>query len=312
LNTCKRVALAALAAAIFGGLAGAPTASAATGKGGDTAADAGTSASGDAGAAGSDTASRDFWTPERMAQAIASDDASDTASTATPADTPPPGTPHAKPFDGWAQPGALFVADSPTSTHHCSASVVHSAKGDLIMTAAHCLWSGGHYRRYLAFVPGYHNGVAPYGTWYTYSSGHQLVPAGWRQSQDPAYDYGFVAMAPYRGRNIESYTGGLTLTVHPTLPSHASVVGYASGQGGRPLICNTTVTRSGAPKYFERLDCVGLPGGTSGSPWIAAGTQNLIGLTGGYDRGGDHSTYKNYSVYFDHETRDLFNAAQAI
>jgi hypothetical protein len=59
-------------------------------------------------------------------------------------------------FNGVAAVGALFtVSGGRLGTHFCTASVVHSAHGDLAVTAAHCV-SG--VRGQLAFVPEYANG----------------------------------------------------------------------------------------------------------------------------------------------------------
>ena len=49
----------------------------------------------------------------------------------------PPGTPTATTFDGTPTVGPLFA--SAASPHHfCTASVVHSPRGDVLLTAAHC------------------------------------------------------------------------------------------------------------------------------------------------------------------------------
>ncbi len=68
----------------------------------------------------------------------------------TPVTTPPaPANPAASPV------GALFADGS----HFCTASVVHSEAGDLVLTAAHCVRDG------MTFAPGYHDGVTPFGMW---------------------------------------------------------------------------------------------------------------------------------------------------
>src|SRR5579859_3244814 len=69
-------------------------------------------------------------------------------------------------FGGVATVGALFPADATGLRtgcgHFCTASVVHSPSGDLAVTAAHCVTGG---TSPVVFVPGYHDGIAPYGTW---------------------------------------------------------------------------------------------------------------------------------------------------
>ena len=68
------------------------------------------------------------------------------------------------PFPGTAAVGALFsVSNGTLGDHFCTASVVHSPHGNLLVTAAHCL-SGR--TGTIAFVPGYHDGSRPQGVWY--------------------------------------------------------------------------------------------------------------------------------------------------
>src|SRR5262245_50917342 len=61
--------------------------------------------------------------------------------------------------------GALFTVtpSGQLGTHFCTASVVDSPGGDLIVTAAHCM--NGRTTREVAFVPGYSRGLEPFGVW---------------------------------------------------------------------------------------------------------------------------------------------------
>src|SRR5881409_2205655 len=56
-------------------------------------------------------------------------------------------TPSTTPKKTVSPVGALFANGS----HFCTASVVHSTTGDLVLTAAHCVKDG------MAFAPGYHD-----------------------------------------------------------------------------------------------------------------------------------------------------------
>jgi hypothetical protein len=51
--------------------------------------------------------------------------------------------------------GAIFFGGS--DLHGCTAAVLHSAGGDLVLTAAHCLGPGVA----ATFVPGFAHTVAP-------------------------------------------------------------------------------------------------------------------------------------------------------
>jgi hypothetical protein len=65
------------------------------------------------------------------------------------------------PSGGTAAVGALVTVDGSgrLGTHFCSASVVDSPAGNLVITAAHCL--AGRTPGGFVFVPGYRDGRAP-------------------------------------------------------------------------------------------------------------------------------------------------------
>src|SRR5579864_7122345 len=63
--------------------------------------------------------------------------------------------------------GALFTTSGgKLGTHFCTASVVSSPAGDLLITAAHCLEGKSlSPAGSVVFAPGYHDGKFPQGTW---------------------------------------------------------------------------------------------------------------------------------------------------
>ena len=96
--------------------------------------------------------------------------------------------PQAHSFSGLRSVGPLFPPGS--SIHTCTASVIASRTGDLVITAAHCLSGSGAGWR---FVPGYDNGVEPYGSWNVV--GLYGAPA-WLHSTLASSDYAIVKVAP--------------------------------------------------------------------------------------------------------------------
>src|SRR6516162_6297864 len=65
-------------------------------------------------------------------------------------------------FAGTPAVGALFTTSAgKLGRHFCTASVVNSPAGDLVITAAHCVSGTSN----VAFVPGYDRGATPYGVW---------------------------------------------------------------------------------------------------------------------------------------------------
>jgi hypothetical protein len=57
--------------------------------------------------------------------------------------------------------GTLYPSASATR-HMCTASVVNSPRGNMLLTAAHCVSGSG---AGMVFAPGQNGGSAPYGWW---------------------------------------------------------------------------------------------------------------------------------------------------
>ncbi|MFG2988590.1 trypsin-like serine peptidase [Streptomyces sp. NPDC048257] len=198
--------------------------------------------------------------------------------------------------------GALFSpGPDGDPDHHCSAVVVHSPGGDLIATAAHCVYGGG-FRTNLAFAPGYQDGVAPYGIWVPTRID---VDPRWTKDQDPDYDVAFVRLRRpgYPGQRLEDVTGAQTMGFGAELPAPARVVGYPN-YSEQPLECRNTAVAAGPAQV--RLDCADVPNGTSGGP-VLTDRSTLIGVVGGRDGGGDEET--SYSVRFGDGVRALYERA---
>jgi hypothetical protein len=104
----------------------------------------------------------------------------DPSPTPSPSPSPtPPGGPVADPFAGTSAVGALFTVAKRGMRHFCTAAVVHSPKGDLVITAAHCLQGRRLGRKgNVIFVPGYHDGKFPKGRWAVMS---EIVDSKWRK-----------------------------------------------------------------------------------------------------------------------------------
>jgi hypothetical protein len=181
--------------------------------------------------------------------------------------------------------GPLF-GPSMTGAHFCTASVVDSPAGDVLVTAAHCA-SGA--AAGLVFAPGYVNGQAPSGTWIVTAA---YVDQAWKTSQDPAADYTFLTVIPASSNAtaaaVQTVVGAAKVTLQPVPGQRVTVTGYAHGVGGSPLSCTTTVRYTESDPTF---DCNGFVDGTSGSPWTSSATNTPVGSTvsgviGGLNQGG--------------------------
>jgi Trypsin-like peptidase domain len=206
----------------------------------------------------------------------------------------------AGPVDPDKRVGAIFIDGGPL--HVCTGSVVHSAGGNLMMTAAHCLAGASQ----ITFVPGFAGDAAPAPADVWKADAVYLDPR-WTASKDPRADYAVARLSNDAGGSVESRAGlALTLGTAPPPGSHVTVLGYPAGLGGAPVGCqaSTSVNESG----FPSLTCEGLVDGTSGAPWVSGTT--LTGLIGGFERGGCAANV-SYSAPFDAQTAQLLARAEA-
>jgi hypothetical protein len=267
---------------------------------------------------------RDHWTPQRMRTATALSPALSPSPTGTrlpattrrplqptegravPAASAPKGTPRAAPFTGSPTTGALFYTTG-GKNHFCTASVVDSTAGDMVLTAAHCVyWKG--FATNIEYVPGYHDGKQPYGAW---PVARITVASGWESSHDPDLDFAFLTTASVDGQRIQARTGGLTIGFTRWYSEKIEVVGHNDTDTG-PIRCATKSFRF-RPGQME-FYCHGFWTGTSGGPWIIgynvkSGTGTVFGVIGGYETGGDYE-WASYSAYFGSATRSLYQQVE--
>jgi V8-like Glu-specific endopeptidase len=224
---------------------------------------------------------------------------------------PPPVTTQRSATDtnGVPSVGALFATDDQGDDgHFCSASVVASPQGDMVLTAAHCIYdpNEGDYDTDIVFIPDYHDGQAPYGVW-TPSS--LVVDPRWISDSDPDLDFGFMIVhQDGNSRTLQSETGANQLGSNLSFDLPVQVTGYPDG-ASQAVTCATPSTQ--ADTYQLRFDCDGFPNGTSGSPWVtnvnpATGLGTVVGVIGGYEEGGD-TPQVSYSSYFDQDITDLYD-----
>ncbi|HWG25551.1 trypsin-like serine peptidase [Actinospica sp.] len=218
-------------------------------------------------------------------------------------------------FPGLPQVGALFGSADYTgssASHFCTATVIDSPAGDLVLTAAHCVWdasTGTYTHSSITFAPGYDNGLNSHlgGAW---TVAQIDVPAGYKADGDPVDDYALLEIVPQHGLSIERVTGGLRLAT-TRLPEQVAVVGYNDlvydVSGNEPIICRATAfeeTDAGEP--WSRFNCDNYQDGTSGGPWITRGG-DVVGVIGGYEQGGDSPNW-SYSTIFNQATIDFYRS----
>jgi V8-like Glu-specific endopeptidase len=288
-------------------------------------------------------AARSYWTPARMAAAtgtgvassgvassgaassgVASSGAAGTASgTAAPAmerqdavmgasasQEPPRGTPDSQSFSGVPTVGALFYTKG-NSNHFCTASVIRSTVGSLVLTAAHCVYTSKGYSQNMEFVPGYDEGSQSYGVWPVTQI---TVAKGWRQGENPDLDVAFLNVAPPPNSvgPIAQVTGALQIAFALPDAQHITVIGY-NNTDQRPIMCSTTSFKFRTDQM--EFHCSGFWYGTSGGPWIlnydsGQGTGTVYGVIGGYEAGG-YVSWASFAAALEKPAQELLAQAEA-
>ncbi len=209
------------------------------------------------------------------------------------------------PAGTFAAVGALFTTGTATSatsgstlvavgrrhravrlgSHFCTASVVNSPAGNLVLTAAHCL--AGLSARQIVFVPEYRDGAAPDGVWPVTRA---VVDEAWSASASPDDDMAFLLVhQPGTKASVQSFTGGERLGFGQPPRQLVRVTGYPDAAGA-PVSCLNQATPLGAVRL--EFDCDGFATGTSGSALLAdvspvTGLGTVLGIIGGYQQGGN-------------------------
>jgi len=212
-------------------------------------------------------------------------------------------------FAGTPAVGALFtLSDGRLGSHFCTASVINSPNGDLVITAAHCV--SGTLDGSVAFVPGYDAGVTPYGVWTVTAV---YVTASWRASANPDDDVAFLRVSQAGSITpIQDVTGAEQLEIGAPVRQLVEVIGYPDSSD-EAIACQNW-TREPMPDQLE-FDCGGYTDGTSGGPFLASvnpqnGRGTVIGVIGGYEQGG-LTPQVSYAAMFGADVATLYRQAVA-
>ena len=205
--------------------------------------------------------------------------------------------------------GALFTLAKPgeLGRHFCTASVVESPMGDLVVTAAHCV--GANMAGQIAFVPDYAAGQAPDGIWMVTRI---LMDRQWISSRDPDDDFAFLIVnQPGNPASVQQFTGGEAIDIDAPAGQRVELAGYNDSQDALTSCQNTAHLVEGTQL---ELQCGSFGGGTSGSPFLAAASRTdrdtVIGVLGGYQQGGLSSSV-SYAARFNTELAALYGSAVA-
>jgi hypothetical protein len=207
----------------------------------------------------------------------------------------------ARPAKGDPRIGAVFPGSN--TVHSCTASVLDSLAGNLIITAAHCLDSSVE----SLFAPAYTGNPDSTDFWRVDAV---YVDPRWVQRQDPSADVAIARVShvdPAETGSLEQNVGGgFVLGSAPGPDVDITVTGYPTGEGGVPISCSGQTVNP--DRGFPAVLCRGLTDGTSGAPWVS-GTM-VRGVIGGLQGGGCDYSDVSYSSPFDLKIRLLFQRAQ--
>jgi hypothetical protein len=183
----------------------------------------------------------------------------------------------------------------------CSGVGVDSPHAELVLTAAHCVNDGaGHWATNWIFVPGYRDGIAPYGV---YRARRFFVSGHWPASEQ--YDFAFVQVArALPARLPVAFTG--------RAPGAGTYVfGYPAEPPYTGLYPNYCAGRAGAAADGSASMACTMTAGDSGGPWLAGfrprpGTGTVVAV----------STYKLrddmrvlYSAVLGSDARSVYRQA---
>jgi V8-like Glu-specific endopeptidase len=210
-------------------------------------------------------------------------------------------------FAGTPAVGALFTTSRGKLGHHfCTATVISSPHGDLVITAAHCVSGTSG----VVFVPGYDRGATPSGVW---TVTKVYTDRSWQTSSDPDDDVAFLQVdRPGSAVPIEDVTGAEQVATGTPARQLVEVIGYPDS-GNEPITCRNW-TREPMSDQLE-FDCGGYTDGTSGGPFLAdvnpqTGQGTVIGVIGGYEQGG-LTPQISYSPMFGANVAALYQLAVA-
>jgi len=209
--------------------------------------------------------------------------------------------------------GKVFFRGADGPDYVCSGSTVNSAGKTLVLTAGHCVSNGaGTWYNSAAwiFVPGYKNGVAPYGRW----SARQLwTRPAFHNGGNRTEDIGAALMFPINGTKIVNRVGGQGIEWNFPLSQFQYQFGYpqrAPFNGQLLKYCSGFSFNDGG---HNGINC-NMTEGASGGPWLddfggTLGGLNSVNSWVFWDAGGNR--FKWNGPYFGNNARDFYQTVTA-
>jgi V8-like Glu-specific endopeptidase len=217
---------------------------------------------------------------------------------------------------GFRVHGAIFISLAPFGYGRCSGTAVRSRNESVVITAAHCLYSGGKRGEWFSdggvFVPGYRYGQRPFGVfpirWID-------TATGWRSSGSRNFDVGAMVVGQnHQGQTLSEAVGGAAIAWNRKATQTFDVYGYPASEpfdGETQRLCSQVPSLGHDAGSFANpgplnlaVTC-GVTGGASGGGWMIEGNKlNSVTNYTYFDEGSPV-----YGSYFGKEVARLYGRA---
>jgi V8-like Glu-specific endopeptidase len=201
--------------------------------------------------------------------------------------------------------GKLFFV-SGGSGYVCSATVVNTPSQRVIFSAGHCAIDAGFVSHNVAFVPGYHNGARPYGT---FVATKWASTPGWINNENFSDDMSAFVLGGTR--KVAAVVGARGIKVNQPRQENFVSYGYPAGSpfNGETLWNCPSPYRgqdpdTGNPRT-QWITC-NMTGGSSGGGWIIQ--NQYLNSVNSYGYNGEPN--RMYGPYFGNQAMTLYNTVK--
>ena len=215
--------------------------------------------------------------------------------------------------------GAIFLSFGIFGYGRCSGTAVQSRNSSVVITAGHCLNSGGRRGRWFGgksvFVPAYRYGQRPFGVfpvrWID-------TTKQWRANGSENFDVGAMVVGRNEaGKKLVDAVGGAGIAFNQKAGQTFDIHGYPAEEpfdGETQRICRGSAFLGHDPSSFGfpgplnlGVSC-GLTGGASGGGWtIEGGVLNSVTDYGYFDE-----RSPAFGAYFGKEVERLYDRAKKV
>ena len=218
--------------------------------------------------------------------------------------------------------GKVFFTRPGAGNFVCSGTVVDAGNRSTVITAGHCVHSGGAWSTNFAFAPGYRSvnggGNAPYGVW---AASDESAPQPWVDSENLKYDVGAAVIAMNTsGQSLENVVGGRGIVFNQATSQGYRSYGYPaqatsahSFDGTRLWACDSSPPIADSPTTASGPNTLGIgcdmTAGSSGGGWVTNPSSGYLNGVNSYK----YTSQPNmmYGPYFGSTIQSLYSFVAA-